>query len=388
MFYRIFAYLFGYTLIFLPKSPAAATVILKKELPIRRMRIDGERLILDVLTLSRRSVLKRLAVLGISPLETHSYGLPHILAGYRRRYGLLIGILLFSAILWVSSLFIWEIHVVGNEQVDDDTVLSGLSDLGLHVGSYRPAINVKDLCNRYLTESDSIAWLSVNIIGTRVEVQVREFMPGQTQKKPEPCNLVALRDGLIERIELYSGQAVVASGESVHAGQVLVSGYYQGKNEQVYRLEPSIAKIYARTTRYFTVQVPLSSSREALTGKESIQKSILFFGTELGFSDKASPFERSEESVRSDNLTLFGLPLPVGIRSRVYREIADQDYTLTEAQAAKLAKERMAEKMQAELPDAEILSVSSEESCDGVYYTVSWMIYCIEDIASPTPIME
>lgn len=388
MFYRIFAYLFGYTLIVLQKSPAVATAILKKELPIRKMRIEGDRMILDVLTLSRRSVLRRLAEMGVSPLEICSCGLPHRLAGYRRRYGVMIGLLLFTAILWTSSLFIWEVHVVGNERVDDDTILSELSDLGLHVGSYHPKINVKELCNRYLTDSDEVAWISVNIIGTRAEVQVREFMPDRTPAKPEPCNLVALRDGLIERIELYSGQAVVGVGASVHAGQVLVSGYYQGKNEQVYRLEPSVAKIYARTTRYFTVQLPLSGSREDYTGMESVQKSILFFSEELGPSDRRSPFEKSEESVRSDSLTLFGLPLPVGIRSRIYREIQKQDYTLTEEQAERIAKEQMAKKVQAELSGAEILSVSSSSSCDGVYYTVSWMVYCIEDIAAPTPILK
>lgn len=388
MFYRIFAYLFGYTLIVLQKSPAAATAILKKEIPIRRMRIKEDLLILDVLTISRRSVLHRLRSMGFTPLDISGHGLPHLIAGYRKRWGVLIGIPLFLSIIWISSLFVWEVHVVGNEQVDDKTILAELSELGLHVGSYHPSIDVKKLCNQYLTKSDHIAWISVNLIGTRAEVQVRDFLPKEEPAKREPCNLVASRDGLIERIELYSGQAQIKAGASVHAGQVLVSGYYQGTNEEVYRLEPSVARIYARTTRYFTVQIPMSGEREALTGNESIVKSILFFSGEFGFSSGQSPYEKYEESVQSDSITLLGMPLPVGIRSRVYREIAKESYTLTEEEAAKYAREQISEEVAKELADAEILSVSSSQSCDGVYYTISWMVYCIEDIASPTPIIN
>lgn len=386
MIYRIFAFLFGYNLIRLQKSPAIATALIKKEIPLGQMRIEGDAILIDVISLSRPSVLKKLAAMGIQPLSVSFHGLPHLLAAYRKRVGVLIGLPLFIGILWVSSLFVWEVHVVGNERVDDETILSELSDLGFTVGSFIPGVDVKTLCNEYLIRSDEIAWISVNIIGTRAEVQVRDVLPAGQSEEPSPSNLVALRDGLIERIELSSGQAVVGTGESVRAGQVLVTGYYQGKNESVYRLEPSIAKVYARTTRTFSVQIPLSGEGERETGQEFVCGSFFFFGKNFGISDKGSPYEKYTEETRTDLLTIFGRVLPMGITSHIYRESAKLPFRRTEAEAAALAEEKMAQLVANELAEGEILSVSTTRSCDGITYTVQWMVYCIEDIATSTPI--
>ncbi|MGM9637238.1 MAG: sporulation protein YqfD [Eubacteriales bacterium] len=386
MIYRIFAFLFGYNLIKLPKSAAIATALIKKEIPLGQMRIEGDTILIDVISLSCRSVLKKLSAMGIEPISVSLHGLPHLLSAYKKRAGILIGIPLFIGILWISSLFVWEVHVVGNEQVDDETILSGLSDLGFSVGSYIPGVDVKTLCNEYLINSDEIAWISVNIIGTRAEVQVRDVLPAGQSEEPTPSNLVAVRDGLIERIELSSGQSVVGTGESVRAGQVLVTGYYQGKNEAVYRLEPSIAKVYARTTRSFSVQVPLTGESERETGQECICQSFLFFGNTVGISDRGSPYEKYTEEFRTDLLTLFGRVLPIGTTSHIYRECARLPFKLTEAEAAAIAQEKMASLVAQELADGEILSISASESCDGITYTIEWMVYCIEDIARSTPI--
>lgn len=386
MIYRIFAFLFGYNLIKLPKSAAIATALIKKEIPLGQMCIEGDTILIDVISFSCRSVLKKLSAIGIEPISVSLHGLPHLLAAYKKRAGILIGIPLFIGILWVSSLFVWEVHVVGNERVDDETILSGLSDLGFSVGSYIPGVDVKTLCNEYLINSDEIAWISVNIIGTRAEVQVRDVLPAGQSEKPTPSNLIAVRDGLIERIELSSGQSVVETGQSVRAGQVLVTGYYQGNNEAVYRLEPSVAKVYARTTRSFSVQVPLSGEKEQETGLECVCQSFLFFGNTIGISDRGAPYEKYNEETRTDLLTLFGRVLPIGITSHIYRESARLPFKLTETEAAAIAREKIAALVAEELSDGEILSISSSESCDGITYTIEWMVYCIEDIARSTPI--
>ncbi|MGM9679946.1 MAG: sporulation protein YqfD [Eubacteriales bacterium] len=386
MVYRIFAFLFGYNLIGLPKSAAVATALIKKEIPMGQMRIEGDAILIDVISLSCRSVLKKLSAMGIEPISVSFHGLPQLLSVYKKRVGILIGVPLFIAILWISTLFVWEVHVVGNERVDDDTILSGLSDLGFSVGSYIPGVDVKTLCNQYLINTDEIAWISVNIIGTRAEVQVRDVLPAGQSEERSPSNLVAVRDGLIERIELSSGQSLVGTGECVRAGQVLVTGYYQGKNEQVYRLEASVAKVYARTTRSFTVRIPLSGQTEQETGQECICKSFLFFGKDIGISDRGSPYEKYTEESVTDLLTLFGRVLPIGISSHVYRESAVLPYKLTESEAAALAQEKIAALVAKELADGEVLSISKSESCDGATYTVEWMVYCIEDIARSTPI--
>ena len=63
-------------------------------------------------------------------------GVPFFLAGFRRRYALLLGLALSIAAVCVLSRFILTIEVSGNEKVPTAAILTELSRQGVRVGAY------------------------------------------------------------------------------------------------------------------------------------------------------------------------------------------------------------------------------------------------------------
>ncbi len=65
------------------------------------------------------SLLKKIAPaldkLNIMVYIINIYGFKRLCSRYGRRYGLLLGTLLFAALLWVSTLFVWRVDVSGTE---------------------------------------------------------------------------------------------------------------------------------------------------------------------------------------------------------------------------------------------------------------------------------
>ena len=142
----------------------------------------------------------------------------------RRRVWLLVFLLLMGLLLFVSSLFIWEIEVVGNEQLTDGQVLRALSRCGVDSGTCRYSVSADLVRSQMLRELPELAWMTVNINGSRAVAVVME-----RQEKPEiyaesaPADIVAARTGIVRRLSVENGRPVVHGGQSVLAGETLVS---------------------------------------------------------------------------------------------------------------------------------------------------------------------
>lgn len=72
---------------------------------------------------------------------------------------------------------------------------------------------------------DDLAWMGINLHGTRLEVSVRETIPPAEGVDESGCwDVVAKTAGLITHIEAERGQAKVIEGDTVAAGEVLIAG--------------------------------------------------------------------------------------------------------------------------------------------------------------------
>ena len=208
-------------------------------------------------------------------------GLPRLLKQLGARAGLIVGVFLAVALMILSGLFVWDVQVSGNETLTEGEVIAELRACGFGVGSYLPALRVREVENRVLMASERIGWLSINMEGTVARVQVIEHVSGEaagdgdvaTSKRP--ANLVATRDGQIEYLELYRGNAVVSVGQAVKAGELLVSGLYDSKTGS-FRYTRAAGNVMARTEHTVTVEIPLSY-------EEKIFKESVLQGIELHF---------------------------------------------------------------------------------------------------------
>lgn len=389
MIFRLFEGLLGYCRFTLRGSSSAlATLFLRQKINVIKLKPSGDCVSFECLLYEKKRILKLLKDYPFEVVSCTYGGLPALLWRYRKRVGLMTGALSFALIVWSASLFLWQIEVVGNERLSDTEVLDLLADHGFSVGCYLPAVEVKQLCNDCLLDDGRIAYLAVNIIGTHCEVQVRETKTGAPMQEEPPSDIVATYDGQIQRLEVYSGQALLKAGETVQAGQVVISGLSK-LPEETYRLERAEGKVYAKITRDFSVTVPYEEVQKVYTGEVIEKKSLIFFKKKIKLFKNSGISLPSYDTIETSNsITLGeGLILPVGIETIEYRAYVTETIVRSEDEVYRIARARMADLLAHELAEADLLTISRTVSFDEVGCTISCSVYCIADIAKEQPIV-
>lgn len=143
-------------------------------------------------------------------------GLPFLLNRYKKRkifIGLLITITL---IIFGLSNFVWNIEIIGENSIPKEELLNDLNKYGLKIGILKTKVNTKEIINNIRLNRDDIAWVGMKIKGTNIIVEVVE-----ADKKPdivnenEYCNIISDKEGVITKINVQNGTALVKVGDIV-----------------------------------------------------------------------------------------------------------------------------------------------------------------------------
>ena len=246
-----------------------------------------------------------------------SRGLPAFLRRFRKRYAFLVGLALSVAAVCILSRFILTIQVTGNEQVSSATILSQLRQQGVRPGVYGPSLDRKSIAQRVLLEMPDLSWMSINLYGTRLEVVVREAVKAPELDREEGYyDVVSQADGIILQVEPLAGEALVAEGDTVAKGEVVISGLVSMPPPQYsdlptrYYQTHARGRVWARTWRTLRGAIPLQAQVKEYTGKERTLWSISFFGFSLDFFRNSSiPWESYDKIT-----TVYQGSLPGGQR--------------------------------------------------------------------------
>ncbi len=329
------------------------------------------------------------------------YGLPQLLRRYKMRLGIPTGAVAFLILIWLSTGYVWDISVSGNDYLSDEAVAQALGELNFKVGSKISSVDFNEICHEFILKNDEVSWISVNMVGTTAEVKIREKESYLVKSENRsPSNLVAQYDGIIVRTETESGQTAVKGGQTVKKGELLVSGVVQTDrdDESKFVLVRSKARIYAQTERLFRVEIPLRGTDTVYSGRKILGKAVNFFGNNIKLKENSS-ISGSECDIIKDSrrIVLFedsgflgGIPLPIWICTEYTESYTENRYDISEAEASRRAGLEMARLVNETVPDAEILSkqirseLIKEEECD--VFVLTWQMVCIEDIAKEAPI--
>ena len=143
---------------------------------------------------------------------------------YRPVFVFLVTILLTAtAYLPTRVLFI---EAEGNALLSGEEILAAAEDCGISFGSSRKYIRSEKVKNQLLSLLPELQWAGINTIGCRAVISVRERAESENSH-PERyvSNLVAQQDAYILSATVTEGTPMVRPGDSVVAGQTLVSGY-------------------------------------------------------------------------------------------------------------------------------------------------------------------
>ncbi|MDO4539719.1 MAG: sporulation protein YqfD [Syntrophomonadaceae bacterium] len=157
-------------------------------------------------------------------LEVHGIGgMPLYRRVARQRLGFIAGLAFFVLALWLMSSSVWSIAVTGNEQVGEARIITCAARHGLSRGVMRWEFERKEVEDDILRDIPELAYVEIRLTGVRAEIKVVEkVLPDEDQRSP--AHVVARRDGVIAEVLTLAGSPQVKAGDTVVAGQVLISG--------------------------------------------------------------------------------------------------------------------------------------------------------------------
>ncbi len=333
----------------------------------------------------RASRYKKVASLldksGIKVYSIRGEGLPFFIKRYRKRYGIAVGALLFCAILFLSKLFVWEVRFSGNENISDEVLEQMLQEAGFGVGTYIPSIDFYTLCNDFLRTRDEFSFVSVNMEGTSAHVEIRERKQYEKEENFAASNLVAKFSGQIDSMTVYSGKSVIASGDVVKEGDLLVSGFLEKKFG--FDVVRSTGSVYAYVTRIFELEVPFEKEIEVYSGREQKNVSLYVFGkTFYLYEGIDGTLGKGYERVDKERLVLFDrVRLPLYLQTLYYSEYEKSYTTLTEETAREEAARKMSVLLGEELGNDELLERTDNFEVTDTGVKLVTKVYCLTDIA-------
>ena len=302
-------------------------------------------------------------------------GCPAVLLSLLRRPGILVGVLCVFLFLLFARGRSWEIRIDGDGTIDEDTVRTVLYAAGL-----RPGVAIRDcspdgIVTECLLRNDLFSGMTVSISGVvaRVEWFGRKGDAAiPSDGEAGGVNLVASRDAVIVSVQPTCGTAAVVPGQTVHKGDLLISGVNKGGTVR------ASGVVLARVTEEFSSTVESVEVRKKIGKAKPISFSLLLFG------EKILSFGCGEDASTETDLTLpGGVVLPFSIRIGHAHAVTEETVLRSESETARSALRRLDWIVREALSEGELLKKEVSGSFSDSGYTATAKTEYLINIAEP-----
>ncbi len=200
-------------------------------------------------------------------------GLLPFLKKYKKRVAFFICLLLFLLLMFYSSRFVWHIDVEGESIYTDEEISRYVQEELVPLGTKRKDIRLAELEKDLREHYDKIAWITCELDGTRLIVRfVETVSKEEIRKMEEPCNIVAIKDGLVTELIATSGKKIANPGDEVKKGDILITGVVNIYNEYEELIETNYVSadgvVYGKTEYQYNVTFPMDYTDKKLGKKK------------------------------------------------------------------------------------------------------------------------
>ena len=304
----------------------------------------------------------------------------------RRRIWLIIAAAIIFLALVISSLFIWDFDVEGNKNLSSGEILRSLAECGVTEGSFWPGLPVDIIRSDIILKKPEIAWLTVNVSGSKATVLVEE-----RAEKPEiysessAADIVASQSGVIRRLSVMNGKPLVSRGQTVMAGDVLVSGAMDsitGETRNVRALADVQAETWYERTAVCRLEEPVKTVKTKTARRFAIKlgKSRINF-----YFDSGKDIDGCDKITKEYKLGISGLfTLPVSIITERY---VCYDYAAGGCCTVRELEDRLKDWLENSI-DGHIETISFSHAESGGLLLVTMRAKCLENIAETAEISQ
>ncbi|MGN1316213.1 MAG: sporulation protein YqfD [Acutalibacteraceae bacterium] len=310
-------------------------------------------------------------------------GLKNFLKRHKWRCGAALGITM-TFVFWIfMSGFVWEVEILETKGVNVEAFTESLADLGVKVGARKSKIDIIDVQNQLMNEYKELLWVSVNIFGGKVQVEMSEFVEQQEIADTKtPMNLVASKKGRVVLVKGYNGVNAVKEGDNVTEGSLLISGVGLNADGSEYFVHAN-GEVFAETEN--SQKVICEKKKNLSTTHEKNDRYFLYVFSlkiPLGLKTEGDFLTESQIFLKSRKTVLpFGL-----IREDNFKANEENaEYTEEEAKLQALFDAVDGKRKQYNSCDLEKVEYSIKNGENNV--AIVCRIVCTENIAIESPIL-
>lgn len=318
----------------------------------------------------------------------NKHGLPFVMKKYKKRKVFFILLLLVFAIIFALSKFVWNIEVTGNINIDSDEIINALNEDGLKIGTLKSKVNTEEIVNKIRYQRDDIAWIGIELTGTNAIVKIVE-----ADSKPEIvdekdyCNIVASKDGIIEKATAQNGTIMVTNGQDVKKGDILIAGYMEGKYTDRYYVNAQ-GEVKAKVTYTQNEKIYKKETKKEKTGNSENKYAIKINNFKINFYKTLSKYENYDTMYTSKKIKLFSnFYLPIEIIKYTNYEVTNTEITYNEEQAKDEGTKRAEEKLNSLITNVDSAEKQVSVTDMGSFYDVKVTYVVTENIGTKEKIV-
>lgn len=271
-------------------------------------------------------------------------GFPFLVNQVQRKKGIVLGFVSGIWLMYLLSMFVWDISVTGQSVCTQEEMLGFLKKYHIQSGMRRVQVDCQEIEEKIREEYANIGWVSAELKGTKLSIVVVENKEVQEmEEQTGGAHLVAEKDGKIRSIVTRTGVPRVVSGDSVKKGDILISGILLYKDENGNVMKPELVHadgdIIIEMDGVFEKKQKFLGKKRVYTGKKQsifeiqmAQKKIYLWNP-LNRFDKKKKYDIIADVRKISLSKSFVLPIRYG---RIqYREYEDKSVAYSKDQIKK-----------------------------------------------------
>jgi similar to stage IV sporulation protein len=247
-------------------------------------------------------------------------GLPFGAMWLLHRKALLAGLIIVALGVFAAAQFVWDVQVKGISAYEGAKIEAELAEKGIKPGVYKGSLDLKSTTTQMIIAHDEIAWMNISFKGIAVVVRILPAdMPPEVYDENTPCDIIAKKDAYIEKIIPLAGKAVVKQGDTVRAGDKLISGlvWDPGFPRMMFAAK---GKVLASVWYKGTESAPIYNETREKTGRTQDER-VVYIGKDSASLDEPCTFSEFDTETVSEYYLGDRLFLPVRVALLRHSEV-------------------------------------------------------------------
>ncbi len=287
----------------------------------------------------------------------------------RHRWGILAGFCAMLIALLSFPRTVWTVQFHNFTKTEENLLRQQLYSFNISEGSMPTTEDLIDIQQRLFVSNEQYGWIKLNFVDGKLIVEKISAVPAPEMEQTQPAAIVALCDGVIDRIEVEGGFIQKVSGQKVSEGEVIISALRVGRRDKLHT-DRAIGSVYAFVNPIYEITIPLVYETHVPSMQTKNHYGIFMFGHTFNMPFFSKPDDSAQIDTIYTPLTFLGMPLPATVIKTQYRNTETITVNLSQQQATDIARSRIYSTIASDLPECKVLSFTQSVSANQTQVTL------------------